>query len=146
MVVLVKVRTVCNSETKSRQCKLFFFLQEVFVHWLVKFVHLYISILANVSVSVYVCGQWLFDLGNDRGFDGSDLAAPRWSRLPSLFPWCSLLRQRREGLQVGGDVGLILWDTAWHRDKDKKIKNKSGWRKKTVFMYTIRVKWKERYQ
>lgn len=60
------------------------------------------------------------DLGDDRGFDGPDPAPPCRNRLPGLLPWCPLLRQRREGLQVGGDVGLILRDTAWpRRDKDK---------------------------
>lgn len=66
------------------------------------------------SLITFVClySQWLPDLGDDRGFDGPDLAPPRWSRLPGLLPWCPLLWQRREGLQVGGDVGLILRDAA----------------------------------
>lgn len=64
------------------------------------------------------CCPWsvsVSDLGDDWRFDGPDLAPPRWRLLRCLLPWCPLLRQRREGLQVGGDVGFIFRDAAWEK-------------------------------
>jgi len=43
---------------------------------------------------------------------------PRQSWLAGLFPRRPLLRQRRKGLQVGRDVGLILRDAAWPRETE----------------------------
>lgn len=63
------------------------------------------------------------DLGDNGGLDWSDLAPPRWSRFPSLLPWCSLLWQGREGLKVGRDVGFIFWDTAWPHGETQKKKH-----------------------